>query len=134
MLVVVHTDHEALLLRRSEPFEFWQSVTGSLLPGESHAVAAARELREETGLTGEGMLSCTGVSRRFVIDPRWRWRFGPGVTENLEHEYRFKLPRRVGITLSESEHTAMEWVALPDAADRVWSWTNKAALRRLPVL
>lgn len=134
VLIVVHTDNEALLLRRKAPFEFWQSVTGSLLPQESHAAAAARELREETGLSDEGRLSCTGVSRRFEIDPRWRNRFGSGVTDNLEYEYRYKLPGRVEISLDEYEHTAMEWVTLVDALDRVWSWTNKAALRQLLVL
>ena len=134
VLVVVHTDSEALLLYREAPFEFWQSVTGSLLPHESHAVAAARELREETGLSDGGHLMCTGVSRLFEIDHRWRNRFGPGVTDNLEYEYRYKLPGRVEITLDESEHSAIEWVALADAVDRVWSWTNKAALRDLLVL
>ncbi len=87
VLVVVYSrDGYALLLRRSKPFDFWQSVTGGLDPGERHADAAARELEEETGLSGEGRLSFSGVARRFTIDPRWRERYAPGVVENVEYE------------------------------------------------
>ena len=49
VLVVVFTDAgEVLLLRRAKPFDFWQSITGSLHADESHAQAARRELLEET--------------------------------------------------------------------------------------
>ena len=76
VLVVVYTDDaQVLLLRRRQPFDFWQSVTGSLKKGESHSDAAARELREETGYTSEGKLLFSDVSRHFEIDPRWRDRF-----------------------------------------------------------
>ncbi|SVD12149.1 uncharacterized protein METZ01_LOCUS365003, partial [marine metagenome] len=42
------------MLKRINPFSFWQSVTGSLDAGERHADAAKRELVEETGLTDQG--------------------------------------------------------------------------------
>ncbi|MDJ0700103.1 MAG: NUDIX domain-containing protein, partial [Woeseiaceae bacterium] len=92
VLVVVHSDDGyALLLKRSQPFEFWQSVTGCLEPGESHVEAAARELFEETGLTDEGELSYAGISRQFAIDSRWVNRFPPGAVENVEFEWRYRL-------------------------------------------
>jgi len=51
VLVVVYTRAgEVLMLRRTSPRGFWQSVTGSLEWGELPAHAAARELYEETGL------------------------------------------------------------------------------------
>ena len=51
MLVVVYTaGRDVLLLQRREPPDFWQSVTGSLEPGESAIDAARRELLEETGI------------------------------------------------------------------------------------
>ncbi|HVJ10296.1 MAG TPA: NUDIX domain-containing protein, partial [Burkholderiales bacterium] len=52
VLVVVHTAKlDVLLLERASRSGFWQSVTGSLdAPGEPFELAAARELREETGI------------------------------------------------------------------------------------
>ena len=131
VLVVVHTDDHALLLRRTSPFDFWQSITGSLQDGESHADAARRELAEETGLTDEGELKYTGVSRQFAIDPRWRDKFGPGVVENVEFEWRYRLPSAASIQLSDREHSAFEWSPIADAIERVWSWTNRDALKGL---
>jgi dATP pyrophosphohydrolase len=136
LVVVFSDDGNALLLKRSQPFEFWQSVTGSLNVGESHGHAAARELLEETGLKDEGALSFTGISRQFTIDPRWRSRFAPGTTENVEYEYRYRLPRSVSVTIAiaEDEHSACEWIPIADAIERVWSWTNRKALEQLQII
>lgn len=131
VLVIVHTPVMALLLRRREPFDFWQSVTGTLDQGETHADTALRELGEETGLGPQGQLVYTGVARTFEIDPRWRDRYAPGVTENLEYEWRFVLADPVDIALSEREHSEYEWLPLAEAAERVWSWTNREALQSL---
>ena len=132
VLVLVYTDSgDVLLLKRSKPFEIWQSVTGSLHKGETHASAAKRELREETGLIDEGKLEFTGISRQFTIDPRWRKRFAPGVVENVEYEYRYRLAGRVQINLSVKEHSKSEWLPVSEAANRVWSWTNRQAIEDL---
>ncbi|MEM7433405.1 MAG: NUDIX domain-containing protein, partial [Pseudomonadota bacterium] len=88
LVTVVTRDQQTLLLKRQRPFEFWQSITGSLKPGESHGMAAKRELYEETGLTDEGVLEYTGVNRQFVIDSRWRHKFAVGAAENVEFEWR----------------------------------------------
>jgi len=132
VLVAVFTsDAKILLLRRWQPFDFWQSVTGSLKEEESHADAAARELLEETGFTDEGVLSDSGISRKFDIDPRWRDRFEPGVLENVEFEWRYKIPAARDIELNEEEHSEYKWVPIDDAIDMVWSWTNREALQQL---
>ncbi len=132
VLVVVCTDDgKALLLRRRRPFDFWQSVTGSLLAGETHAQAARRELVEETGLRDEGRLEYSGVSRQFVIDPRWRHRFGPGVVENVEFEWHYRLPAALDVALHDDEHTAYRWLPIAAAAEAAWSWTNRDALWNL---
>ena len=62
VLVVVYaaTGH-ILVMRRADLPDFWQSVTGSLDPGERPAATAVRELFEETGLT-------TTVSRADTLD------------------------------------------------------------------
>ncbi len=132
VLVVVYTDDaQVLLLRRRQPFDFWQSVTGSLNEGESHAEAASRELKEEAGFTDDGELSYSDVSRHFEIDPRWRDRFEPGVVENEEFEWRYRLPETRDIELNRDEHSEYQWLHVNEAIDAVWSWTNRDALKRL---
>ena len=132
VLVVVHTDDaQVLLLKRREPFKFWQSVTGSLKHEETHAEAAVRELREETGLTDEGDLSYSDVSRHFEIDPRWRDRFQPGVVDNEEFEWCYRLPAVIDVTINALEHSEYQWLPIDEAIDKVWSWTNRDALEQL---
>jgi dATP pyrophosphohydrolase len=132
VLVVVHTDDaQVLLLKRREPFEFWQSVTGSLRHEETHAGAAVRELREETGLTDEGDLSDSDVSRHFEIDPRWRDRFQPGVVDNEEFEWRYRLPAVIDVTINALEHSEYQWLPIKRAIEVVWSWSNRDALIEL---
>lgn len=132
VLVVVYTDDgHTLLLHRRRPFDFWQSVTGSLLAGETHEEAARRELAEETGLRTEGHLEYTGVSRQFAIDPRWRDRFAPGVVENVEFEWRYRLPETVDVELCGEEHSSYRWLPVAEAVDGVWSWTNRDAIWNL---
>ncbi len=131
VLVVVYAAELVLLLRRKPPFGFWQSVTGSLEHGESPLQAAARELREETGIDTSGELIDTGRQRWFDIDPRWRDRFEPGVTRNLEHEFHLALEEPVPIALDDAEHSASEWLPLDTAVERVWSHTNRDALIEL---
>lgn len=124
-------DARILLLERSQPFAFWQSVTGSLEAGESPADAAQRELLEETGLSGDGQLIDTGAARTFTIDPRWRDRYAANITENTEHEWHYRLPAVVEINVDNSEHSACRWFDIDGAIDAVWSWTNKEALESL---
>lgn len=132
VLVVVFTpEGRVLLLRRTEPADIWQSVTGSLRRDESHGDAAARELREETGLVDEGELAFSGKSRVFDIDPRWRHRFAPNVTQNVEFEWHCRVPAPLDVTLDCSEHGEFAWMTLEQAIDAVWSWTNREALVEL---
>ncbi len=132
VLVLVYVDRsDVLLLRRVAPFDFWQSVTGSLDADEMPAETARRELHEETGLTAGRDLVDTGTSRVFTIDPRWRDRYAPGVTENTEYEFRLRLKSRCEIHIDSDEHSEFQWTDIDRAIDTVWSWTNRAALERL---
>lgn len=137
VLVVVYTiAGEVLLLRRVRPPDFWQSVTGSLRWDEADPlVTARRELAEETGLRGELSIVDCDWSQRFPIKPEWRARYGPGVTENLEHVFRLELPESRPIVLSPHEHSDYLWLPRDQAAERTASWTNRdAILRCVPVV
>jgi len=135
VLVVVHTmDLEVLLLERARRPGFWQSVTGSLdWPQEPLQAAAAREVREETGIdAAAGTLTRWNAANRFEIYLHWRHRFPPGVTHNTEHVFGLRVPGPVPVRVAPREHLAAEWVPWREAADRVFSWSNRKAILMLP--
>ena len=134
VLVVVHTvGLEVLLLERAQRPGFWQSVTGSLdWPDEPLEAAAAREVREETGLdVAAGRLSRWNVANRFEIYLHWRHRFAPGVTHNTEHVFGLSLPSRARVALAADEHAAFDWLPWREAAQRCFSWSNRDAIHIL---
>jgi len=137
VLVVIHTVAlEVLLIERADKRGFWQSVTGSLdMPGEPLAVAAARELFEETGIVADGdriVLRDWQLSNVYEIYPVWRHRYEPGVTRNTEHVFSVEVPRDIAITLSPREHVAHRWLPWLEAADHCFSSSNAEAILQLP--
>lgn len=129
LVLVCTAAGEFLLLNRVQPAGFWQSVTGSLRPGESPRSAAVRELREETGLLAGGGLIDLRQSRLFPIVRGWRRRYAPGVCFNREHWFVLPLPCRRLIRLNPREHSACVWLPLERALALASSWTNRAAIR-----
>ena len=134
VLVVIHSlDREVLLLERARRPGFWQSVTGSLdWPEEPLETAAAREVREETGIDpAGGRLARWNLANTFEIYLHWRHRFAPGVTHNTEHVFGLALPAPLPVTLAPEEHTAFAWMPWREAAQKCFSWSNRDAIRML---
>ena len=134
VLVVIHTPAlEVLLLERADHPGYWQSVTGSQTEGETLEETAIREVREETGLDARAYhLSDWRMQNRYEIFPEWRWRYPAGVTENTEHVFGLLLPAPIPVRLAPREHLAFIWLHWQEAAQRCFSWSNAAAIRKLP--
>ena len=134
VLVVIHTpDLQVLLLERADHPGYWQSVTGSCEPGETLLQTAVREVAEETGLDATKFkLSDWHSENVFEIYAEWRKRYAPGVTHNTEHMFGLELPAPLPVTLAPREHLNHVWLPWQEAAKKVFSWTNAAALEHLP--
>jgi len=132
-LVLIHTPAlEVLIMERADKPGYWQSVTGSIELGETPEQAAVREVKEETGLDALAYdFQDWHASNVYEIYPHWRYRYAAGVTENIEHLFGLMLPSTLPITLAPDEHTQCVWVDWREAAQRVFSWTNVDALKRL---
>jgi len=88
---------------------FWNAPGGKIAVGESPEAAAAREVREETGLTVDGLRDC-GTIVFFVEGVE-----GPDI-----HVHVFEAGRFEG-TLQANEEGPLEWV--PEGAlpyDQMW--------------
>ncbi len=134
VLVVIHTaDLEVLLLERASHPGYWQSVTGSREGEETPVATAWRELAEETGIC-DGALSDWNIRNTYDIFPEWRYRYAPGVTRNVEHVFGLRLPSRQEIKIAPAEHLDWCWLPWQEAAERCFSWSNRDAIRLLPML
>lgn len=131
VLIVIYTEGgEYLLLERRRPPGFWQSVTGSMEWGEPADAAARREVIEETGIT-QGVLVNLQWTQVYEIMPAFGKVYAPGITLNLEHAFSLRLPQRVPVILSDSEHVQFRWAAALDALDTVSSSTNRNVIAEL---
>jgi dATP pyrophosphohydrolase len=138
VLVLIHSqDGQVLLLERADHPGFWQSVTGSRDSYDEPLMdTAARELFEETGIQvgtpGVGPLTDWQFHQTYVIYPHWRYRYAPGVTENVEHVFSICVPVDIPVKLAAREHLQYRWMNWRKAAEACFSMTNTEAIRALP--
>ncbi len=134
VLVVIYTRAlEVLLLERADYPGYWQSVTGSRDGEEALRETAIREVREETGLNAlDYALTDWREQNVYEIYPRWVHRYPPGTTHNTEHVFGMELPAPVAVQLSPREHLRQAWLPWQEAAEKVFSPSNRAAILELP--
>lgn len=133
VLVVLHDGRgNALLIERADKAGFWQSVTGSLEENELPEATALREVAEETGIR---LLPQELINRHqhtvYEIYPHWRHRYPPHTTHNTEHLFHAQISADTPVKLSPHEHTAYCWLPFAEAAQKVFSPSNQAALLQL---
>ena len=133
LVVIFNPALEVLLLERADHPGYWQSVTGSRHEGETLRQTAIREVGEETGIdAARHELAEWNLRNVWEIYPAWRHRFAPGVTFNTEHVFGLRVPGRMAVTLAPREHVAALWLPWREAAERVFSWSNRNAILKLP--
>jgi dATP pyrophosphohydrolase len=119
--------HYLLLRRVAGHGGFWQSVTGSLEVGETHAQAAVREVREETGIdSSEDELIELGVINTFEIAPQWREKYAPGVVRNEEVCFALKVDA-CEVLVDAREHDAYVWERYDRAIEMLYWESSKRA-------
>jgi dATP pyrophosphohydrolase len=133
-LVVIYTaDLEVLLLERADYPGAWQSVTGSREGDEQLVETAAREALEETGLNARlYSLSDWHLQNTYTIYPQWQHRYPSGTTHNVEHVFGLQLAHQETIKISPREHISYQWLPWREAAEKVFSPSNRAAILELP--
>jgi len=134
VLVVIYTRAlDVLLLERADYPGYWQSVTGSRDDDEPLRDTAIREVREETGLDARRYALIDWRQQNvYEIYPKWRHRYPPGTTQNTEHVFGMELSGQTAVQLAPREHVGWLWLPWQEAADKVFSPSNRAAILQLP--
>lgn len=136
LVVIYQTNGQVLLIERADKANFWQSVTGSLdADDEDLALAAAREVQEETGIDVLSLPADALKNMQWHIEyeiyPQWRHRYAPGVVKNTEHWFALQVPEDTQVILAPREHVAYQWLPYAQAAQKCFSPSNGEAILKL---
>lgn len=119
----MHRGEQLLVLHRA-PENYWHVVAGALEQGETFAEAAAREVREETGLVAAP--TDMGVEQTYAITERERPLYPAGTSGVVIGNFRVEAPAGWEPELNE-EHDRHDWADFAVARELMrWLETQEA--------
>lgn len=130
LTVVYNRSGQVLVMQRNDDPEFWQSVTGTLEQDELPIQTSIREVLEETGIDikakGYQLVDCQQTNT-YAIRPMWQHRYPPNTPCNTEFVFSVQVDDSEDIVLTE--HSAYLWLDKEQAIQKVWSDTNREAIK-----
>ncbi|MBX5474674.1 MAG: NUDIX domain-containing protein [Thermoleophilia bacterium] len=129
VFVVVRRGSEFLVLHRSpRQGAYWHGVAGALEPGEDWHEAAARELREETGLVAEPVEIAGAYAYSVDEEPRYRGLLPSGTREIVVRTFLVDAPPGWEPQL-DWEHDDYRWCTREEAI-ALLHWPEPRAVMR----
>jgi 8-oxo-dGTP pyrophosphatase MutT (NUDIX family) len=122
---------DRFLIARRVPQGVWNVIAGQVEDGESFSAAAARELMEESGLSGA--LTDLAMPQTYVIEPEYLALYAPGESTVAIESFMIEAPSGWEPTLNH-EHDAYRWCSAEEAIALLHWPETKEGLRAVAQL